>query len=199
VNRAPIYGLVLAGGTSTRMRRDKAALEYQGATQLDRAFDIVVRHSVRSFVSVRAGQAQDPIRAAKPLIIDSVDGDGPIVGILSAMAAYPDAAWLVLACDLPFLSDVTVEGLFAERDASACATAYRSARDGLPEPLCAIWEPRAAQALAAFQRAGGHCPRKFLLGHPTRLLEAVEAAALENVNTPDQYDQAQARLGRGGP
>jgi molybdenum cofactor guanylyltransferase len=178
------------------MRRDKAVLTYQGVTQLDRAFDLLCRHAERCFVSVRAIQAQEPSRASKPLIIDSVDGDGPMVGIRSAMAAHPTAAWLVLACDLPFLSDMTVAHLLVERDSSGFATAYRSSHDGLPEPLCAIWEPRASEALAAYHLQGGTCPRKFLIHRAARLIETAEPAALDNINTPDDYREAQARLAR---
>jgi molybdopterin-guanine dinucleotide biosynthesis protein A len=194
VSAAPVYGLVLAGGSSKRMQRDKAALRYQGITQLDRAFDLVTRHSERSFVSVRASQSQEPARASKPQIIDSLDGEGPLVGIRSAMAAYPEAAWLVLACDLPFLSDVMLERLLAQRDSAGFATAYRSSHDRLPEPLCALWEPRAAVALATHQLEGFNCPRKFLIRRGARLLEAVEPAALDNINTPNEYSDAQARL-----
>jgi molybdopterin-guanine dinucleotide biosynthesis protein A len=99
---APLYGLILAGGASTRMQRDKAALPYQGKTQLDRAFELAQRHVAKVFVSVRSSQITEPTRAHRPLIVDSVDGGGPIVGIRSALAAHPGAAWLVLACDLPF-------------------------------------------------------------------------------------------------
>ncbi len=141
---APVFGLILAGGSSSRMQRDKAALPYQGRNQLDRAFDLAARHVAEVFVSVRASQADDPLRSHHPLIIDSVAGEGPIVGIRSALAARPDVAWLVLACDLPFLGDAALAHLLAMRDLHAFATAYRSAHDGLPEPLCAVWEPRRA-------------------------------------------------------
>jgi molybdopterin-guanine dinucleotide biosynthesis protein A len=191
---APVYGLVLAGGSSSRMRRDKAALVYQGRSQLDRAFELAGRHAAKVFVSVRAGQTQDPARAGKPLIIDSVPGEGPIVGIQSAFAAYPDVAWLVLACDLPFLSDAALAHLLARRDPRLLATAYLSAHDGLPEPLCAIWEPAAASALALYQAGGGHCPRKFLIRHAARLVEAEDRRALDNVNTPEEYAQALGAL-----
>jgi len=157
---APMYGLILAGGSSTRMHRDKAALEYLGRSQLGRTFELASRHVARVFVSVRAAQTADPTRAPLPMILDSVAGEGPIVGIRSALAAHPQVAWLVLACDLPFLSDAALSQLLRERDATALATAYRSAHDGLPEPLCAIWEPAAAPALASYQEGGGHCPRK---------------------------------------
>ena len=50
-------------------------------------------------------------------------------------------AWLVLACDLPFLDRATLQHLIAQRASARLATAYRSSSDGQPEPLCAIFEP----------------------------------------------------------
>jgi molybdopterin-guanine dinucleotide biosynthesis protein A len=187
---APVYGLILAGGSSSRMQHDKATLMYGGRSQLDRAYDLVSRHVSKTFVSVRANQTEDPVRAEKPLIVDTISGEGPIVGIRSAFAKFPDVAWLVLACDLPFLSDAVVAQLLASRDPTNLATAYRSAHDGLPEPLCAVWEPAAAAALAAYQAGDGRCPRKFLIRNPVRLLEPLELRALDNVNTPEEYAEA---------
>ncbi len=194
---APVYGLILAGGASSRMHRDKAALLYEGKTQLDRAFDLARRHLHPVYVSARAEQAADPTRSVKPLILDLpslAEAGGPIVGIRSAMAAHPDVAWLVIACDLPFLSDAALDQLLRERDPGVLATAFRSAHDGLPEPLCAIWEPAAAAALADYQSGGGRCPRKFLIRHPAALIEPQDARALDNVNTPEEYDAAQTAL-----
>ena len=176
------------------MHRDKAALQYRGKSQLDRAFELASRHVASVFVSVRANQTADPTRAQRPMIVDSVAGEGPTVGVRSALAAYPQVAWLVLACDLPFLSDAVLSQLMRERDPAILATAYRSAHDGLPEPLCAIWEPTAAAALAAYQAGGGHCPRKFLIRHATHLLEPRDPHALDNINTPEEYAQALAAL-----
>jgi molybdopterin-guanine dinucleotide biosynthesis protein A/molybdopterin converting factor small subunit len=192
---APVYGLVLAGGSSSRMKRDKAALEYQGRSQLDRAVELARRHASEVYVSVRASQIEHPARARYPLIVDSLAGEGPIVGIRSALAVRPDVAWLVLACDLPFLSDAVLEQLLTERDASLLASAYRSAHDGLPEPLCAVWEPKSAPALAAYQASGGQCPRKFLMKHAVRILEPRDLRALDNVNTPEEYADALSVFG----
>jgi molybdopterin-guanine dinucleotide biosynthesis protein A len=189
-----IHGLILAGGSSSRMHRDKASLEYRGRTQLDRAVELAKQHVEKVFVSVRCNQTLDPTRAQYPLIVDSVEGEGPIVGIRSALAACPKAAWLVLACDLPFLSDATLETLLRARAPDRFATAYTSVHDGLPEPLCAIWEPEAAPALADYQAGGGRCPRKFLIRHGARLIEPADARALDNVNTPEEYAEAAAKL-----
>jgi molybdenum cofactor guanylyltransferase len=176
------------------MQRDKAALHYGGRSQLDRAFELAARHVPQVFVSVRASQVSEPSRAGRPMIVDSFAGEGPIVGIRSALAANPRVAWLVLACDLPFLSDAALSQLLRERDPSAVATAYRSTHDGLPEPLCAIWEPAAAAALAAYEAEGGRCPRKFLIREAVPLLESKDPRALDNVNTPAEYALAQAAL-----
>ena len=194
-----IYGLILAGGSSSRMHRDKASLRYLGQTQLDRAVALARRHVSKVFVSVRANQTLDPDRAQYPMIVDSVQARGPIVGIRSALAAHPKAAWLVLACDLPFLSDTAIEVLLQNRDPKTLATAYTSAHDGLPEPLCAIWEPAAAPVLADYQAAGGECPRKFLIRHGARLLKLVDPRALDNVNTPEEYAAAAATLEKSAP
>jgi molybdopterin-guanine dinucleotide biosynthesis protein A len=203
VASVPVYGLILAGGHSTRMHRDKAALKYQGKTQLDRTFELASRHVAKVFISVRANQTQDVTRAHWPMIVDCVPGEGPIVGIRSAFAAHPNVAWLVLACDLPFLSDAAIERLLRERlytdVAGHAAIAYKSAHDGLPEPLCAIWEPASAQPLSDYQAGGGQCPRKFLIRHGARLLEPQDARALDNVNTPEEYDQALAAFDNVNP
>ena len=195
----PVYGLILAGGLSSRMQRDKAALVYRGENQLDRAFETLSRHVAKVFVSVRETQVSDPMRARRPLIVDSVTPPqgatgGPIVGIRSALAAVPDVAWLVVACDLPFLSDAALEQLLAGRDPTLLATAFRSTHDGLPEPLCAVWEPAAAAALLRHQESGRSCPRKFLINHAVRLLEPRDHHALDNINTPEEYAGAQAAL-----
>ncbi len=109
----PLYGLVLAGGRSTRMQRDKAALSYQGRNQLDRAMDLLGSCVQQAFVSVRADQRSDPARARYPQVLDACDGLGPIAGIAAAQALQPDAAWLVLACDLPFLEARVLQFLIA--------------------------------------------------------------------------------------
>ena len=59
---APVAGLVLAGGESRRMGRDKAALELAGTSQLERTMALLSRHLPQVFVSVRESQQQDPLR-----------------------------------------------------------------------------------------------------------------------------------------
>src|SRR5687767_6222187 len=105
---APLYGLVLAGGRSSRMGQDKALLAYHGATQLDWAMALIKPFVRRAFVSVRPDQTDDPVRAQYKQIVDTQSDRGPIAGIMAAQARHPDAAWLVLACDLPFLDATTL-------------------------------------------------------------------------------------------
>ncbi len=191
---APLFGLVLAGGRSARMARDKAALRYHGETQLAVAFKRLQPFVEQAFVSVRPDQRHDPLRAQFPQIVDGPQSVGPISGLIAAQSAHPEAAWLLLACDLPFLSDRTLQTLVEARAIDQDATAFRSAHDGLPEPLCAIFEPRTRERMAAYVSGGRLCPRKFLLGAATRLLDPIDPSALDNVNSTDEYWQAMETL-----
>ncbi|WP_240906636.1 MULTISPECIES: NTP transferase domain-containing protein [Komagataeibacter] len=197
---AELYGLVLAGGESRRMGQDKAAQSYDGRPQLARAFDQLERHVARCFVSIRPDQDHDPLRASYPCIMDRQEikdmlGGGPMVGVLSAHMAYPDVAWLVVACDLPMLDDMTLAVLVNERNADLAATAYLSESDGLPEPLCTIWEPATLAALDKQAVNQKIRPRQMLTHSTVRLLEVKKTGALENINAPDERDRVLKRLG----
>lgn len=191
---APLYGLVLAGGRSSRMQRDKATLAYHGQTQLERGVALLQPLVQRTFVSVRPDQTADPARARFEQIVDKHDNLGPMAGIVAAQARFPEVAWLVLACDLPFLDGPTLGNLIRDRAPERAATAYRSSHDGLPEPLCAIFEPSSREPLLAHIASGKNCPRKFLINSDVRLLDEPNPRALDNVNTPEEYTSAVATL-----
>lgn len=187
---APLYGLVLAGGRSTRMGQDKASLAYHGATQLDWAMALIKPFVERAYISVRPDQTHEPVRSRYPQIVDMQDNLGPIAGIVSAQARHPEAAWLIVACDLPFLDAATLDHLLSARQPSQLATAYRSSHDTLPEPLCAIYEPASRAPLAAYVASGKQCPRKFLMQAQAHLLDEPNPRALDNVNTRVEHGAA---------
>lgn len=195
MSAAVLNGLVLAGGHSRRMHRDKALLPYAGRTQLQRALELLASRVQASFVSVRADQRAEPARADHALIVDLTPGLGPIGGIQAALHAQPQCAWLVLACDLPFLTAATLDHLLERRDPRRLATAYRSSHDGLPEPLCAIFEPACREPIDQWIASGKRCPREWLAARDDALLlEPLESQALENINTPEQYASALGQL-----
>ena len=191
---APIHGLLLTGGHSRRMQRDKATLEYHGQSQLARAVALLQPLVSRCFLSVRAEQQHDPLRAAHALIVDRLPGLGPLGGIHAALHAHPEAAWLVLAVDLPFLDAATLQQLIAAREPARLGTAFRSSFDGKPEPLCALWEPASAPAVDAWIAAGRQCPREFMAQHDVALLTLRNPRALDNINTSAEYLQARSAL-----
>jgi molybdopterin-guanine dinucleotide biosynthesis protein A len=189
-----LYGLLLTGGRSRRMQRDKASLDYAGKSQLARAMELLTPLVARCFVSIRSDQLHDPYRAAYDTIADIKPDLGPIGGIHAALHTYPERAWLILACDLPFLDRATLQHLIAHRASERMATAFRSSSDGLPEPLCAIFEPRSRQIIEQALLQGQQCPRSLLSRCDVELLQLPNPRALDNVNTGEEYAAAQAAL-----
>ena len=201
---AQIYGLVLAGGKSRRMGTDKALLSKDGKSQLQRAVELLQRHTKEVFVSARADQAGDNERRQHSLIIDRYADMGPIAGVMSAQDERPDVAWLVLACDLPNVDDATVGELVAEYEKDWSTghaaqsvrpfVAYASTHDGLPEPLCAIFAPGSRTLIDAFVADGMVCPRKMLIRSDTLLLQQARADSLDNMNTPEDLQGTGVRI-----
>ncbi len=160
MHTAPLNGLVLAGGFSRRMGRDKAALKIHSRTQIEHAMSLLSACCETAYVSVRPEQDSDTRFQAWPRIQDLHPGSGPLGAIVSAQTFVPDIAWLVLACDLPFVDEQVLSQLLAQRDPGRVATCYRSTCDRLPEPLCAIFEPASAAIIHDYFANGCRCPRK---------------------------------------
>ncbi len=194
-----LYGVLLAGGSSVRMGKDKAQLRYGNRSQLEIALDLAGRHCSRVFLSLRQDQAV-PIEAKTAgiaIIRDPVENTGPLAGILAALQEHPGKPWLILAVDLPFLNSDTLDYLINNRDADCPFTAFNSNFDGLPEPLCAIYEPMALPLLQDFfHKRGNRCPRKIMMQTNPKMLQlpSPHARALDNINTPDDYKEAIQRL-----
>ncbi len=190
-----IYGLVLAGGRSARMGKDKAGLRYGGRTQLENALDLAKNVCAKVFLSLRKGQPA-PMEAENTevnltILRDRWENIGPLGGIITALEKHPDHPWLGMAVDLPFLDANTLAHLITNRNRKRPFTAYRSNFDGLPEPLCALYEPMALSILHQFSTEKQmHCPRKIMMRSNTRLLALPHERALDNINTPDDYREA---------
>ena len=194
-SQAPLRGLVLAGGLSQRMQTDKGRLSYRpdGREQREVAAALLAEVCQDVFVSCRAEQATELPAGLQPLP-DTFLGLGPLGGILSAFRKDPNAAWLVLACDLPFLTADVLRQLVAGRQPSCLATAFQSPGNDFPEPLITIFEPRAYSELLRFLGLGYSCPRKMLINSDVEILPTPTGDALRNVNTPAEREAAQQEL-----
>ncbi len=189
-----VCGLVLTGGKSRRMKQDKGALSYGGVDQTHACFSLLSESVDTVFVSCRSDQAADADKADLPQLHDRLLDVGPMSGIVTALMSRPRTAWLVVACDLPFLKNETLRVLLERRNRYRHATAFLSSHDGFPEPLCAIYEPKSLYRMLQFVGLGYGCPRKMLINTRCELLKQDVPTWLDNVNTPTEHDDARRRL-----
>jgi molybdopterin-guanine dinucleotide biosynthesis protein A len=188
-----LCGLVLAGGLSSRMGTDKAALVHpDGRTLARRCVDLLAEAGCETVaLSLRHDQDLPPGFDDLPqvMLVRDPEGmsQGPLYGMLAAMRLRPQAAWLILACDLPRLDLATLTHLITSKRPDEPFLSYRSEFDGLPEPLCALYAPAALPILEQAQAEGIRCPRKPLIRHQCRLLEPLTPHVLDNANTPEDW------------
>lgn len=181
------------------MGRDKSTLRYHGVSQTVYCGELLRACCSQVFVS-RSDAPRHPGEQENGLavILDRAPyaGIGPMGGLLTAMSRHPENAWLVVACDLPFLNGDAVQRLVAARDPERDATAYVSPVHGDAEPLCTIYEPVFRVRLTDHARRGMYRPRAVLREANVALAAPPAAEVLENVNSPEEYAQAVERLGR---
>lgn len=172
---AAAIGVVLAGGDSQRMGRDKAGIVIGGETLVERAArrlgdlcsSVVIandgRRRFEEYACVRDGA-----------------GQGPAAGILGAASAYPARALLVLACDLPDVPGSLLSELLAS---PADWTVPRW--QGRLEPLCALYRPPALEALAGRVAAGSVAPHR-LAEEAQLVVRFLEGSELDRHGAPDR-------------
>ncbi len=186
-----IKGLILAGGQSLRMGEDKGLMNYHGKPQWSILTDFFKALNIESYVSIRYEQ-NSQLFDNQRVITDSFSDLGPFGAILSAFRTDPNAAWLVVACDLPLLDLATLKTLILSRNKSKIATTFRSpeSSEGFPEPLITIWEPKSYAILLQFLAQGVSCPRKVLINSETNVIDPSVPSVLMNANTPEERDEA---------
>ncbi len=194
IEELPIYGLVLSGGKSTRMGQDKGAIDYYGVSQTKYLANELNQVCTKTFISCREEQKQEQHLQTYPQIKDEFLNLGPMGGILSAFSKYPNAIWLVIACDLPFANKEMFIELIQQRNPFKTATCFINPDKGWAEPLCTIYEPKARNRLFQFLGAGYSCPRKMLLNSEINTIKSDNLKGLENANTIDDYKKSKQHI-----
>ncbi len=177
---------VLAGGKSTRMGTDKAFLDYNGGTLLDRA--LAVARSVSKDVWIVGDK--DKFSKYGPVVEDTFSGRGPLGGIHAALLVSRNNLNLMLAVDMPFVSSALLEYLVSVARASDVTVVVPRA-EGRLQPLCAVYRRNFAVTAEAALLAGKNKIDPLFEKVSTRVIEEAELVRggfssdlFRNLNTP---------------
>jgi len=176
--------LVLAGGQSTRMGRDKAMLPWHGRPLLDHMIGLAREAGIDH---VYVGGDRPGYRS----IPDLEPGRGPLGGLASAAAMLPDGRLLVLAVDMPRLTPGLLRALMDDdthwhaHDGCAC-------HEGAPLPMALELRGDTRTAIADCLAAGGRdasirALQQRIGTHVLATTPAIELM-LANINTPAEWE-----------
>jgi molybdopterin-guanine dinucleotide biosynthesis protein A len=188
-----VTAVVLAGGRSRRMGRDKAAIKLGERTMLENAVNFAREH----FIEVLIAGGPDREVAGARLVPDLLTGNGAVIGIHAGLAAASTGAVFAMACDAPHPSGDLARYL-ATLDEDACWTVPRTTL-GI-EPLFALYRRACLPAIERFVTEG-HRRLLYLAERiPTRFVEESdlraydpELASFVNLNTPADLAAWQAK------
>jgi len=188
----PVWAAVLVGGAGRRMGQPKSGLRIGDEPLLARITRVAAACAEGV---VLVGKGPVPEECAERLRLPDAPGvEGPLAGLLSAMRWQPDARWLALACDLPFVNERAIRWLLDRCGPGRPAVAPHREDPGLTEPLFAVYDPPAASLLEAGARGGERSLRRILAS--SRVFSPRIPADLQrawtNVNTPADLREATA-------
>lgn len=179
--------VILAGGQSRRMGRDKAFVALGGAPLIEHALNRLAPQVERVIVNSNADPAPFA-RYCVPVIADAAPGiAGPLAGIYTVLARWPHTDIVTVAIDLPFIPADLVANL---RGGDGCICRY--AQPTAQHALAIWWAPHSHLGLQDYLMTG----RRDLRGWLERHGEAVACASslAFNVNTPDELQHAERML-----
>ncbi|WP_367345932.1 molybdenum cofactor guanylyltransferase [Stenotrophomonas bentonitica] len=177
---AALAGIVLAGGQSRRMGRDKAMLPWKEGSLLTHMQALLREAGADPVVVSGAYPAFDGV-------VDVIPGQGPLGGLYSVVQTLPDGTAWVVPVDMPRL-DVTLLNRLRDAPAAACAI---FAGQPLPMRLRIDVRTRATLAQLLADPDGSRSLRilQQTLG-TVELAELEEASGrLTNCNTPEQFKE----------
>ena len=183
---ADVRGLILTGGASSRMGRDKAEITYAQLPQW-RALEEILRPLCAEVFWSCTPTQQAQWNIGERAIVDAVAGHGPASGLHAAFTQTVQestTAWLVVGCDYPLLETRDLQSLLHARSPDADAVVFIDEHKNEIEPMIALWEPSAQlQFLAAFVRSE-FSPRRILRSCKLKMIQPRDHSILSNHNTP---------------
>jgi len=191
VSEPSLLGVVLCGGLSTRMGRDKAELPHpdSGLNYLG--------HAVQRLQPVcrsvcLAGETRNTTRRTVPsdivAIPDPVPGLGPAAGVAAALEharVHRLAGCLMTPVDTPRLSTQDLRAMIdrwlPRADTVVCAVGAQGRR---LHPLIAIYPTGVCGAIRKLLTSGDRSLRRWLERHP-HLEVTLDESSLININRPE--------------
>ena len=189
-----LSAIVLAGGRSSRMGRDKATIEIDGVPLIRRIYDVVascqdVDRVLANHIYVVTPWAEKYRSILPPnchFIPEQQPHQGPLIGFSQGLAAMTSAWVLLLACDLPNLSTPIVQSWIDGLPSIGLGSiAYlpKHLHKGW-EPLCGFYRQSCHRSLLEYIDGGGQSFQGWLKPNPVTELVVTEPLWLVNCNTP---------------
>jgi molybdopterin-guanine dinucleotide biosynthesis protein A len=180
--RFPLTLIVLAGGESRRMMRDKALLPAPERALLEHVLAGVDGLFAEVIVSAARGRTYDFLAVSQ--VMDAAEGLGPLAGILSGLRAARFDPAFVLACDIPDVDRGFVDTLIAAAEGYEIAVPRTSV--GL-EPLLAVYRRSVIPRIETLLAAGKRSVLDLFTLCRTNVVGIGDPAWLRNINTPEEY------------
>ncbi len=178
--------IVLCGGFSRRMGRDKWSLPFGDETLLDRTIRIVKEVVGEIVVVAREGQEVTVKDGDVCWAHDSAEGLGPLAGLAAGLRVMQSDQAFLTGCDTPFLNAAHLRKLFDAAQKSIAVPRY----GGYFMVTSAVYPRTALPEIEKMLAAGDRRPYHLLDRVPHTVVEDPDPGVFVNINTEQDYERA---------
>lgn len=186
-----LSALILAGGHSSRMGTDKALVQVGGEAMLAQVCRVAHGCTAQVFVLTPWGDRYQALLPAGCQVLTEArspgeTAPGPLIGFAAGLRQIRSEWVLLLACDLPRLEEVILQGWAAQLpQVPAEAIAWLPRLGDRWDPLCGFYRRRCLPSLEAFIEGGGRSFQRWLDQETVEVLPVGDPQWLFNCNTPE--------------
>lgn len=194
-----VTGILLAGGRSRRMGKDKRFLSVGEHTLLERS--LAALQGVFQSVSIVVGDDSATIETATPVWRDLISNRGSLGGIYTGLKLSRTPYIFAVACDMPFISPIVIQYLVSLRN-NVDVVMPRS--EFGPQPTHALYSSRCLPVIEKMVQSGRLSIKDVVneANLRVRWVLQMEISGLDpggrsffNVNTPEELETARKMAG----
>ncbi|MCT8136517.1 molybdenum cofactor guanylyltransferase [Anaerobacillus sp. CMMVII] len=193
--------ILLSGGKSSRMGTNKALLPVEGKANIERILDSLGEDFTDRIIVTNSPEDYSLLEEKVKLIPDVYPGLGPLSGIHAGLLASSAEYNIVVACDMPFVSQQLARILVAS---SPGYQAVVPRFNGMRQPLFAVYHQLMVEEIERFLkgndfRVNNLWDKVNMLWLEDEVLSSIPEIerAFYNMNKPEEYKQVQEWVAKG--
>jgi molybdopterin-guanine dinucleotide biosynthesis protein A len=184
-----LTGLVVCGGASLRMGKDKSLLQYHDKAQRYHIADMLSHYCKEVYLSLNESQTSTDTSYKAFIDLPQYSNCGPMAALLTAYHFLPKSNLIVIGCDYPLFTAGELDNFISSLNNNTTSKAFYNQEDGFYEPLLAYYAAPMIQTIKAQFEQGNTSLQRVLKECGIEQYFPKDKNSIKSIDDPSSYEQ----------